>query len=50
MLIRECLKTHGDVLELIDFAQDRLKRHEYTALSVKPNVRELQMDWLSQKT
>jgi hypothetical protein len=32
---------------LIDFAQDRLKRHGYTALSLK-NLRweEFQMDWL----
>jgi hypothetical protein len=34
-------------MELIDFAQDRLKRHGYTALSLeKPKVGELQMDWL----
>jgi hypothetical protein len=34
-------------VKLIDFAQDRLKRHGYTALSLKkPKVGELQMDWL----
>jgi hypothetical protein len=46
MLLRQCLKTRANVLELIDFAQDRLKRHWYTALSLKPKVGELQMDWL----
>jgi len=37
MLVRQCLKTRADVLELIDFAQDRLKRHGYTGtpLSLK---------------
>ena len=47
MLLRQCLKTRTDILQLIDFAQDRLKRHGYTALSLKkPKVGELQMDWL----
>jgi hypothetical protein len=32
---------------LIDFAQDRCKRHGQTAfLAEKPKVEELQMDWL----
>src|ERR1039457_2148285 len=46
MSVRQCLKARADVLELIDFAQDRLKRHGYTALAEKPKVGELQMDWL----
>jgi hypothetical protein len=47
MLVRQSLKPRADVLELIDFVQDRLKRHEYTSLSLKtPKVGELQMDWL----
>ena len=34
-------------MELIDFAQDRCKRHVQTAfLTEKPKVEELQMDWL----
>src|ERR1039458_105972 len=36
MPVRQSLKTRADVLELIDFAQDRLKRHGYTALAEKP--------------
>ena len=47
MSVRQCFKPRADVLELIDFVQDRLKRHEYTSLSLKtPKVGELQMDWL----
>jgi hypothetical protein len=47
MLLRQCLKTLTDVLELIGFVQNRLKRHGYTALSLKKSkVGELQMDWL----
>ena len=47
MLVCQSLKPRADVLELIDFVQDRLKRHEYTSLSLKtPKVGELQMDWL----
>jgi hypothetical protein len=37
MLVRQCLKTRADVLELIDFAQDRLKRHGYTSLDEEPS-------------
>jgi hypothetical protein len=34
-------------MELIDFAQDRCKRHGQTAfLAEKPKVGELQIDWL----
>jgi hypothetical protein len=36
MSVRQSLKARADVLELIDFAQDRLKRHGYTALAEKP--------------
>jgi hypothetical protein len=35
MSLCECLQTHADAVELIDFAQDRLKRHGHTALSLK---------------
>jgi hypothetical protein len=47
MLLRQCFKTRTDIVELIDFAQDRLKRHGHTALLLR-NLRwgELQMDWL----
>ncbi len=47
MLVRQSLKPRADTVELIDFAQDRCKRHGQTAfLAEKPKVRELQMDWL----
>jgi len=46
MSFRQCLKPRTDVLEMINFAQDRLKRHGYTGLSEKPKMGELQMDWL----
>jgi hypothetical protein len=46
MSFRQCLKPRTDVLEVINFAQDRLKRHGYTGLSEKPKMGELQMDWL----
>ena len=47
MFLCQCLKTGADFVELIDFAQDRLKRHAYTALSLQtPKREELQMDWL----
>jgi hypothetical protein len=47
MLLRQRLKVSTDIVELIDFAQDCLKRHGHTALSQK-RLRwgELQMDWL----
>jgi len=46
-LLRQRLETDADIVELIDFAQDRLKRHGHTALSQEtPKVGELQMDWL----
>jgi hypothetical protein len=46
MSFRQCLKPRTDVLKVINFAQDRLKRHGYTGLSEKPKMGELQMDWL----
>jgi hypothetical protein len=47
MFLRQCLQTLTDVLQLIDFAQDRLKRHGiHRSLAEKPKVGELQMDWL----
>ena len=47
MLFRQSLKPRTDTVELIDFAQDRCKRHGQTAfLAEKPKVGELQMDWL----
>ena len=47
MSVRQSLKTRTDIVELIDFAQDRLKRHCGTpALNEKSKVGELQMDWL----
>jgi hypothetical protein len=45
MLVRQSLKPRADTVELIDFAQNRCKRHRQP-LSQKPKVRELQMDWL----
>jgi hypothetical protein len=46
MSFRQCLKTYADFVELIDFAQDRLKRHGHTSIAETPKVGELQMDWL----
>jgi hypothetical protein len=47
MLFRQRLKTRTDVEELIDFAEDRLKRHRaHPSLAETPKVGELQMDWL----
>ena len=48
MLVGQTLKTRADVVELIDFVQDRFKRHQRTALSRKhkPKWEGLQMDWL----
>jgi hypothetical protein len=47
MLLRQLLKTRADVMELLDFVQDRFERHE-APLSRKTRLRweELQMDWL----
>jgi hypothetical protein len=46
-LFRQCLKACAHILELVGFAQDRLKRHGYTVLSLKtPKVGKLQMNWL----
>ncbi len=46
MLFRQSLKPRADTVKLIDFAQDRCKRHGQTAFAEKPKVGELQMDWL----
>ena len=46
MSVRQCFKESTDALELIDFAQNRLKRHGIP-LSLNPKVGELQMDWLT---
>ena len=46
MLFRQSLKSRADTVALIDFAQDRCKRHGQTAFAEKPKVEELQMDWL----
>jgi hypothetical protein len=47
MLLRQCFETNTDFVEVIDFAQDRLKRHGGTpSLNEKPKVVGLQMDWL----
>jgi hypothetical protein len=47
MLLSQSLKSSADVVELIDFVQNRFKSHGYTALSLKkPKRGELQMDWL----
>jgi hypothetical protein len=35
MLFRQRLKARTDVLEMIDFAKDCLKKHGHTALSLK---------------
>jgi hypothetical protein len=32
VLFRQSLKTHADIVELIDFVQNRFKSHGYTAL------------------
>lgn len=48
MFLRQYLKTIADLMELLDFVQNRFKGHGYTALSQgKPKMGELQMDWLS---
>jgi hypothetical protein len=44
ILLRQCLKTRADVAELIDFAQDRFKRHGHTALLLK-NLRWEDVRW-----
>jgi hypothetical protein len=46
MSVRQSLKTRTDIVELIDFAQDRFEKHGHTSLAAKPKVGELQMDWL----
>jgi hypothetical protein len=46
MPLREFLKTCADFVELLDFAQDRSKRHIHRSLAGTPKREELQMDWL----
>jgi hypothetical protein len=46
MSLCQCLKTRADVVELFDFAQNRLKRHGHTSAAETPKMGELQMDWL----
>jgi hypothetical protein len=46
MLLRQSLKARADVLELVDFVQDRFKNHGHTSLAEKPKMGRLQMDWL----
>jgi hypothetical protein len=47
MLFRQPLNPRADIVELIDFAQDRFKRHGQTAFLLKSlSLGELQMDWL----
>jgi hypothetical protein len=49
--LRQPLKPFADIVELIDFAQDRFKSHGQTALSLK-NLRWKNFRWtgLGQKT
>ena len=35
MLLRQSLQTCADIVELVDFVQDRFKKHGYTALSLR---------------
>ena len=51
MFLRQCFKTGTDCVEVIDFAQDRLKRHGHIALSLK-HLRWENFRWtgLGQKT
>ena len=51
MLFRQPLKPRADTMEVIDFAQDRLKSHKYTALLLK-HLRWENFRWtgLGQKT
>ena len=51
MLFRQSLNPRADIVELIDFAQDRFKRHGQTALSLK-SLRWENFRWtgLGQKT
>ena len=46
MLVRQSREPRADIVELLDFSQDRCKRHGQTILAKKPKVGELQMDWL----
>ena len=47
MLPRQPLKTRANVVELVDFTQDRFENHGYTAFSSGTlSWGGLQMDWL----
>ncbi len=47
MLLRQSLQARTDVVQFVDFAQDCLENHGYTAFSPgNPKMRGLQMDWL----
>jgi hypothetical protein len=47
MLFRQSLEPRADTVELIDFAQDRCKRHRQTAFSLKSlRWENFRMDWL----
>ncbi len=51
MLLRQSLKTRTDAMKLVNFVQDRFKRHGYTALPKKPKVWEdFRWTGLGQKT
>jgi hypothetical protein len=41
MLLRKSFKARADVVELVDFVEDRFEVHGYTALLPR-----IQMDWL----
>jgi|HubBroStandDraft_6_1064221.scaffolds.fasta_scaffold399188_2 hypothetical protein len=47
MLLSQSLKSSADVVELIDFVQNRVESHwAHRSLAEKPKRGELQMDWL----
>ena len=50
-MLRQSLKECADIVELIDFVEDRFKNHGYTALSLR-NLRWYDFRWtgLGQKT
>ena len=50
-VLRQSLQTVTDAVELFNFVQDRIKRHEYTTLPKKPKVWEdFRWTGLGQKT
>jgi len=51
MFVRQSLKTRTDAMELINFVQDRFKRHRHTAIPKEPKVWEdFRWTGLGQKT